>query len=144
VDLSDRDGECPCRYYDEMGFSCVQIKALLLAINHTSTWCSRCFHIAIYKESYLATIPAMTLSGCLTAGETFFPPDYKHPAGRPPKKRKDRSWLQSTKVHRHCKACGGNGPFAKGCQAPNTQYRYESHKTKALSWCRMIENSQLA
>jgi DnaJ-class molecular chaperone len=87
----------------------------------------------------------MPLAGQLSADENFIHQDYKKPAGRPSKKRKERPYLQKTSVSRICTACGGSGQMYTTCTAPSMQYRYERHnKAKALEWCRTRERLEAA
>jgi hypothetical protein len=144
VNLDLRVGNCPCRYQDEIGFNCIHVKALLLALNKQSSWCSRRYQVSTYRTSYSATIPAMTLSGNLESDATILPPDFKRGAGRPSKKRKERSWLRKTTVQRVCKACGKDDHMARTCKEPSTQYRYYQHKESALEWCRQQERREVA
>ena len=82
----------------------------------------------------MATVPAMAIAGKLSVDETFLPPDFKKPAGRPQKKRKTAAVFASTKK-KTCKACGSPGHFAKSCTQPSTEYRYNVHKKEAIQWC---------
>jgi hypothetical protein len=139
VNVQHRTSECPCFFMDEMGLSCSHVKALLLALGKSSTWCSSRYQIDTYRSSYNSTIPSMTISGDLSADETFVPPDYKKPAGRPAKKHRDRSFYRTSGKQRECKACGSTGHYARTCTAPSTEYRYMEHKDKAIRWCRNVE-----
>jgi hypothetical protein len=134
INLSTHMAACPCFLYDEIGMTCSHVKALLLALNKTTNWASRRYHINTYKECYSAIVPSMTVAGKLSADETFLPPDWKRPAGRPSKKRKDRSTFRTTSK-RECRACGGIGHYARSCNAPSTEYRYTKHKENAVAWC---------
>jgi hypothetical protein len=130
--------------YDEVGITCSHIKAVLLAINKQTNWCSRRYHISTYMNSYSANIPSMVVSDrFLAVDETFIPPDWKRPAGRPAKKRKDRSYLLTLKS-RECKACGCQGHYAISCTAPSTEFRYQKHKERAIEWCRIAEATMIA
>jgi MULE transposase domain len=142
VNVDTHEAECPCCYYDEMGISCSHIKAVLLALNRRSTWCSRRYSMARYKESFSASIPSMTVTNKLTVDETLAPPNFKRPAGRPAKKRKSRADYRST-VQRECRACGNVGHYAVSCPAPSTEYRYNHHKDKAIKWCESVQSRMM-
>jgi Transposase, Mutator family len=139
VDVNQRSSNCPCRFYLEEGISCAHVKALLLTLNRQSTWCSGRYAINTYLQCYSKAIPAMTVVGKLSVDETLAPPDFKRPAGRPAKKRRDRSHLKKTNVERECKACGLKGHYARGCTQPSTEYRYDKYKQSAVEWCRLNE-----
>jgi MULE transposase domain len=139
VNLDAHYGECPCQYYDELGISCAHIKAVLLALNKTTTWCSRRYHIDSYKAAYSATIPSMVVGDKLSIDDTFAPPNFKKPAGRPAKKRKERRHFRTDK-QRECQACGGFGHYALTCTAPSTEYRYYKHKDKAIRYCQSVQD----
>jgi hypothetical protein len=143
INTEERLGYCPCRYQDEMGVNCSHTKALLLALNKASSWCSPRYHVTTYMDCYSADIPAMAMAGKLSTDETFIPPEYKKPAGRPTKKRKERPWLRKTSVRRLCTSCGSPGHFHSTCTTPSTEYRYNHHKQKAIAWCKKVENAQL-
>jgi hypothetical protein len=123
---------------------CSHTKALLLTLNKSSSWCSPRYHIDTYVQCYSANIRSMVLSGKLIADRNYVPPDYKKPAGRPTKKRKERSWVRSSSVSRICTACGQSGHMYTTCDAPSTQYRYKKHVSKAMKWCETQERTQLA
>jgi SWIM zinc finger len=91
VNVDTKEADCPCYYYDEMGISCLHIKAVLLSLNRQSTWCSPRYLVQTYKECYGARIPSMIVSGKLAVDETLVPPDFKRSAGRPRKKKRSRS-----------------------------------------------------
>jgi hypothetical protein len=40
VNLERWSSKCPCRYYSEMGITCVHVKALLHVLKQQSTWCA--------------------------------------------------------------------------------------------------------
>jgi SWIM zinc finger len=121
VNLETRVADCPCRYYDKMGIACSHIKAMLLALGKQSTWFSSRYDISTYINSYSAAIPSMAMAGKLRADSTMVPPEYKRPAGRPAKKRKERSWLRTGTKKNKCAACGKEGHYAKGCEMPSTE-----------------------
>ena len=80
-------------------------------------------------------LPSITGYGVTLEVDTnVAPPDFFVPAGRPTKKRKDRSHLKKTDGQVICKACGETGHFAKSCKKPSTQYRYNHHFSGALKW----------
>jgi hypothetical protein len=141
VDLDRRGCKCPCRHYEEIGIACAHVKALLLTLNRQSSWCDKRYGLSNYKESYNCSIPSMVVAGKLTVDETLTPPDFRRPAGRPAKKRKDRSFLKKTDVVRECKACGQTGHYAVSCTAPSTEYRYNRYRAGAVEWCRQAEKS---
>jgi tRNA/tmRNA/rRNA uracil-C5-methylase (TrmA/RlmC/RlmD family) len=105
INVNRRSSTCPCSYSDEMGISCPHVKALLLQLNQTTTWCSTRYEINNYKESYSGRIPSMVVAAKLSVDETIAPPDYRRPAGRPAKKRKERSFVKKTNVQRECQVC---------------------------------------
>jgi MULE transposase domain len=135
VHLDRRVSKCPCQYFDEMGISCSHVKALLLTLNRQSTWCASRYSVTTYKDCYSAEIPSMVVAGKLSVDDTLAPPDFKRPAGRPAKKRKDRSYLRKTNVQRECQACGQLGHYARGCTAPDTEYRFNRYRDSAIAWC---------
>ena len=128
VDCSPFTTTCPCKYKDEYGLNCPHVKALLLRLGELGIG-------STYIDSYSADVPGMCTTGKLKADENYCPPDFKRTAGRPSKKRKDRSYMATSNVKRECKACGELGHFAMSCQNPSTEYRYYKHKGKALAWC---------
>ena len=143
VDIERKVATCTCKFYDEMGMQCYHVKAVLLKLESegasTKAWTDPFYHLDNYKKCYAAPIPTMAIGGKLKANDKFIPPDHRRPAGRPNKKRKERSHLRTTNVRRTCKACGEEGHFANTCTQPSTQYRYTSHKAKALEWCKRNE-----
>jgi hypothetical protein len=139
INLDTKVSECPCQFFEEMGVNCVHTKALLLHLKKSSAWCSTRYHISTYKQCYSASVPAMALAGKLSVDETFIPPEYKKPAGRPSNKRKEREWLRKTSIQRVCSSCGTPGHMYSTCNAPSTEYRYEKFKVKAMEWCRKQE-----
>lgn len=137
VNTEDHTVKCPCKFFEEFGVPCDHGKAPLLRIGETgSDWYECRYHTATYKESYSASIPGYALAGKLAVDETFIPPEHRRPAGRPAKKRKDRSHMRKTQVRRECKACGQLGHFDSTCANPSTEYRYKTHKMKAIEWCK--------
>jgi hypothetical protein len=144
INLDTHCAECPCNYFDEMGFSCVHMKAVLLALNKTTSWCNRRYLLSTYKECYCATIPSMVVTGRLAVDETFAPSDFRRPAGRPRKNCKDRSKYRKTDTQRECKVCGLKGHYASKCKKPNTEYRYNKHWNKAKQWCGEAMKSMLS
>jgi hypothetical protein len=143
VDLANQLCKCPCRFQDEMGINYVHTKAVLLSIGKTTSWCNPRYQIKTYKECYSVTIPTMTMFGKLNTDVTFIPPEYKRPAGRPSKNRKERTWMRKTDKQNMCHACGAPGYMAKKCTAPSTQFRYNLNKEKALKWCRKSKEAEL-
>jgi hypothetical protein len=117
---------------------CTHVKALLLKVGHqvnSVDWHDERYHVSTYKASYSAAIPAMATAGKLIADDSFYPPDYKRPAGRPTKKRKERNYVRTSDAKRECKACRELGHFALTCKNPSTEFRLNAHKEKALKWC---------
>jgi hypothetical protein len=139
VDMERQYAECPCKFFDKFGLSCSHVKALLLALGKQMSWALSRYSMNTYKQSYSATIPSMTLVGKLSADETFVPPNFRRPAGRPSKKRKDQSWLLKTNKQRECQACGQYGHYAIKCDVPSTEYRYRKHLAKAVEYCQKME-----
>ena len=143
VNASSLESDCPCKYRNEVGLNCPHVKAVLFrlpVIGLGKQWVDRRFYAVTYQASYGADIPSMAVAGKLQANEYFCPPDYKRPAGRPTKQRKERSQLRTTNTKRECKACGELGHFAVSCVNPSTSYRYYKHKNKALQWCKARES----
>ena len=141
VNVEDKSRACPCLYYEETGMNCVHVKALLLQLGSLGTgkdWWDGRFHLDNYRSSYGAVLPSLAVAGKLSADTTFLPPDYKRPAGRPKKKRQERSHYIAAKK-RECKACGGEGHFAIACKQPSTEYQVTKHKEAAVSWCKKHE-----
>ena len=143
VDTECHSIKCPCRHrHEEFGAPCVHGKALLLQLGglgvNVDWWDARC-HISSCSDCHSGHIAGFTTAGRLQADDKFIPPEHKRAAGRPGKKRKDRSHLRSAKARRECKACGQLGHFASTCENPSTQCRHEQHKQKAIQWCRRNE-----
>jgi Zinc knuckle len=143
VDVNRRSAKCDCNYYDEMGIACVHSKALLLALNRSSNWCSSRYDIRNYKDGYSRRIPSMVIAGKLSVDLLMAPPQYKRPAGRPAKKRKERYVMRKTNVQRECQACGGMGHYARSCTSPSTEYRYNRYIQSAIEWCEKMQASMI-
>jgi hypothetical protein len=102
VNVKTKYTKCPCLYKEDMGINCVHIKALLLQLGRNvagddSDWCASRYLVTTYQRAYNFAIPAMTVTGKLKADDNIAPPDFKRTAGRPSKKRKDRSYLANAK-----------------------------------------------
>jgi ribosomal protein L32 len=142
VNVQTHKGKCPCRYYDEFGVNCSHVHAVLVAIEDDTgmavNWCHNRYHLDTYKRSYSSTVPPMAVAGKLVPDIRIAPPDFKRSAGRPTKKRKERSAMRKTSTKRECKACGGYGHFHTTCTQPSTQYRFQTHKQKAILWCESV------
>jgi hypothetical protein len=98
INLDTRLVECPCQYFDEMGIACAHIKALLLALDKTTTWCHPRYSVECYRLSYSAIVPSMDVASLLSVDKSLAPPDFKRPAGRPAKKRTNRVYLRAIAV----------------------------------------------
>ena len=147
IDCSRFEASCPCKYCTETGLNCSHIKALLLQLDGlrlASSWIDKRFHVETYANSYYnAYVTGMCVAGKLEANEQYCAPDYKQYAGRPSKKRKDRSHLRTTDIRRECKACGKLGHFAASCTEPSTEFRFAKHKDKAIKWCKSREGIEI-
>ena len=142
VNVKEHKSECLCLHWDEFGYNCGHVKAVLLQLREHGSdkeWVHERYHVQTYVDSYSAKIPAMTLSGQLRHDPNFVPPDYKRPAGRPTKKRKDRSIYRTTSTQRECKACGRYGHMASTCEQPSTEFRYLTNLNKAIQYCEKRE-----
>ena len=123
--------------HNEEGFLCSHGRALLVRLGKSPSdpgWCASRCHIGTHLDSYGKSPPAMATHGKLRVDDTLAPPDQTRAAGRPPKKRKERTSLRKTDVRRACCACGELGHFAMTCDNPCTSYRYYKHKAAALEW----------
>lgn len=138
VDIANKTIGCPCKYYEEMGMPCVHAKAVLLHVG-TQPWFDERYHVETYNNCYSGPIPGFATAGRLRLDERMVPPEHKRMAGRPKKKRRDRSHLRTTNKQHGCKACGKSGHHASTCDNPSTQYRCVEHKEKAIQWCRKQE-----
>ena len=98
-------------------------------------WFSQRYHVNQYHDSYSAEVPAIALPK-LDVDLFYAPPDYKKPAGRPAKQRKDRSWMNKTGNQKQCSSCGQLDHFFTTCDVPSTQFRYENHYNKAVAWAK--------
>ena len=144
VNVDTFQSTCPCRKYNEDGLICAHVKALLLRLGCFGVghqWYHKRYYTETFAASYQASVSAMCVSGKLNADVTCLPPDHKRSAGRPTKKRKERS--SHTNKSRQCKACGGDGHFAIACPFPSTEYRYNQHKERALKWCKANESASI-
>ena len=143
VNVEDYSRSCPCKGFEEERINCVHVKALLLQLGPLGTsvhWFDERFHLDTYVASYSAPLPGLTTAGKLKIDDSFVPPEYKRTAGRPSKKRRDRSQFRNkTDVLRICRACGEKGHFAAACTQPSTEYRFNLHKAGAIAWCNNIE-----
>ena len=98
-------------------------------------WLHPRYHTRTYIKSYDCDIPSISGYGVsLEVDSNVAPPDFCVPAGRPTKKRRDRSYLKKTDRQVTCRACGETGHFAKSCKKPSTEYRYNLHLAGALNW----------
>ena len=136
VILDDWDSYCPCMLYQEEGFRCSHIIALMREKGKTLDnrwWFSERYHADTYHSSYSAEVPAIALPK-LDIDLFYAPPDHKRPAGRPPKARKDRSWMNRSGNQKQCSSCGALGHFYTTCDAPSTEFRFYNHYDKAVAW----------
>ena len=79
---------------------------------------------------YNGNVPSFAFASALKADSQYVPPDFKQPAGRPNKKRKESDNRQPKKKIVVCRACGGEGHLTKSCTNPSTEYRYNNNKEK--------------
>lgn len=92
VDARNHCVHCPCEHCEELGMPCVHMKALLLRIGSvggSKHWCHKRHHVTTCSQSDDARVPGCTTAGKLVADETPLPPEHRHSAGHPAKKRKD-------------------------------------------------------
>ena len=130
------ESNCPCMFYQENGLCCEHIIALLRKVGRQVQdrwWFSERYHVTTYLSSYSGSIPTFAFDK-LEADIFFVPPEYKKPAGRPTKMRKDRAHLNKTSVQHQCSSCGGLGHSSRTCDRPCTQFRFENHYDKAVAW----------
>ena len=141
---TEQDSNCPCMFVQEEGMSCVHIIALLRKTGRSVNdkwWFSERFHTRTYHASYSAMVPTLALAK-LEADLLFVPPEYKKPAGRPAKQRKDRSHLNKTNNKHQCSSCGALGHSFRTCDRPSTQYRFENHYARAVAWTKNYNAEQ--
>jgi hypothetical protein len=118
-----------------MGISCEHV-------NRSNTWFASRYSLGNYKDGYSCRIPSMVVAGTLSVDKTSLVPlDFKRPAGRPSKKRKDQSFHKKTDIQRECQAFGLMGHYARSCTASSTEYRFNRYKEKAVNWCRCAADS---
>ena len=136
---------CPCKLYDEEGITCEHVIALMRANNmyvRDKWWFHRRYHSYTYFSSYSAEVPALAINH-VEADPFFAPPDYRKPAGRPTKARKDRSSMNKTDRLNTCGACGGPGHSYRTCSSPSTQYRYDNNFDRALERASRFNSGEL-
>ena len=139
MDAGDHDHKCPCRGWLETGLLCEHALALVHHCDLSPTnlwWFSQRYHVRVYYSSYKADIPALAPAGKLEPDIFFAPPDFKCPAGRPTKKRKDRSFFNKTDRLIQCTGCGGLGHNYRTCNAPSTEFQFRNNHDKAIAWAR--------
>ena len=146
VNLYEHSSHCR-QYSEDMGKPCMHIKAILIKLSACGAsdiayWHDERYHLTTYRKCYSAHIPALATAGKLSVDETFVPPDHQNPAGCPTKKQKEYK-PHSTNVKRTCQACGEEGHFFTCCPHPDTQYRYETQKKKAVERCKKQEMTAL-
>ena len=144
VDTLDQDSHCSCMFFQEEGLRCVHIIALLRKQGkhlREKWWFAQRYHTRTYHSSYSGNVPVLALNK-LEVDLFFVPPEYKRPAGRPARVRKDRSHLNKTDRLKQCSSCGGLGHSFKTCDRPSTQFRFEHHYTKALAWTKQYNNHE--
>ena len=143
IDVETKEVKCPCRLFEEEALLCQHLQALLLSIDDVDwsvkEWIHYRYHLDTYKQSYSASVPAMTVRGLLQPDTTAVPPDFKKQPGRPATARKSRQFIRKTNQQRTCGACGSKGHFWTSCKAPSTEYRYTVNYNKALEWCQSID-----
>ena len=129
---------CPCKFFQEEGLTCEHVIALLRTKNISTLdkwWFAQRYHSYTYFASYSAEVPALAISE-IEPDVCYAPPDHKKPAGRPPKARKDRSWMNKTDRLNKCGSCGGLGHSYRTCQNPSTQFRFEYNYARAVAWAK--------
>jgi hypothetical protein len=144
LNVDTKEAECQCQYYDKIGILCTDVRRCCSLLNKITTWCNPRYMVETYLASYSATVPNMIVANKLSIDKTLAPPDYKRPAGRPTKKRKDQSYYRTTTVTKTCSACGSAGHYAVSCTAPKTQYRYDQFKDKAIQWCILAQYEMIS
>jgi hypothetical protein len=85
----------------------------------------------------------MVIVGKLSVDLLMTPPQYKHPAGCPAKKRKQRYVMRKTNIQRNCQACGGMGHDAQSYTSPSTEYHYNRYIQSAIEWCETMQASMI-
>ena len=138
ADTEAIESNCPCMFYQENGMCCEHIIALLRKVFRNVRdrwWFAERYHVTTYHSCYIADVPTFAFEK-LEADIFFVPPEYKKPAGRPTKTRKDCSYLNKTSVQHQCSSCGGLGHSFRTCDRPSTQVRFENHYSKAVAWTR--------
>ena len=141
----ESDHKCPCRLYQEEGFTCEHVIALLRKKNHfvrDKWWFDQRYHSYTYFASYSAKVPTIAINK-VEPDVCFAPPDHKKPAGRPPKARKERSWMNKTGRLNKCGSCGGEGHSYRTCSSPSTQFRFENNYSKAVAWAKKFNGDEL-
>ena len=136
VNAEALESHCPCMFYQKHGLCCDHIIALLKKKGkqpREKWWFAQRYHTRTYHSSYSGVVPTIAFEK-LEADLFFAPPDYKKPAGRPPRARKDRSHLNKTQSQHQCSSCGGLGHSFRTCTRPSTQFRFEHHYDKAVAW----------
>ena len=137
---------CACQYHEEYGFLCEHLQALLHHLSYDTLdrkWFDERHWISTYKKAYSCVIPTLAPAGKLTADLWCAPPDFRKSAGRPKKKRKDRSHRNLTQNQRVCRACGGLGHMMGSCEQPSTEYRFIENQEAAWKWacdCVMVSS----
>ena len=92
------------------------------------------YWLSTQERVYGGEPPGLSVFGKLYKSQ-LLPPPYKRTAGRPKKKRGDRSVLRNEpKRVQLCGACGGPGHNESTCPHPSTEYRVNKHQKKADAW----------
>ena len=145
VEPENQESYCSCMLFQEEGIRCEHIIALLRKKELTLSgkwWFSERYHTHNYHQSYSGEVPTITFDK-LQPDFFFTPPEYRKPAGRPARARKDRSHLNKTENLRQCSSCGGLGHSFRTCDRPSTQFRFENHYNKAVAWIKKFNEEQM-
>ena len=143
VDPEAKESHCGCMFYQEEGLCCEHIIALMQKSGREvrdKWWFAQRYHSYTYLQSYSADVPTIAFDK-LEADIFFTPPEYKKPAGRPAKARKDRSHLNKTGILHQCSSCGALGHSFRTCERPSTQFRFENHYDKAVAWTKAYNSN---
>ena len=132
-------------FYQEEGLAYVHVIVLLRNAGKSVSkkwWLAQRYHTRTYHASYSAVVPTLALSK-LEPDISFTPPEYRKPAGRPSKQRKDRSHLNKTGNKHQCSSCGVLGHSFRTCERPSTQFRFQNHYGKAVAWTKQYNRNEI-